>query len=235
MIDILAHFAAWWFPRVCVACGFISDSLYLDLCSICKRNLPWIDLRCYKCGAKLKTAHDGILCQECINSAPPYDRLCALFSYDPPLNKLINRLKFNRDLYPGKLFARLLMDAIQEKWYLNQHLPEVIIPMPLHTKRLHHRGYNQALEISLPISKALHIPIDLQICKRIKNTHPQARLNKTQRSINLYGAFVADRCNYEHIALVDDVVTTGSTISALSKVLLASGVKQIDVWCVCRA
>lgn len=235
MIDILAHFAAWWLPRVCVACGFISDNVYVDLCSFCKRNLPWIDLRCYKCGAKIKTAHDGILCHECINYAPPYDRLCALFSYDPPLNKLINRLKFNRDLYPGKLFASLLRQAIQEQWYSNQILPEVIIPMPLHTKRQQQRGYNQALEISLPIAKALKIPIDLKTCKRIRNTPPQARLNKAQRSTNLAGAFAAERCNYEHVALVDDVVTTGSTISALSKVLLASGVKQIDVWCVCRA
>lgn len=235
MIDILAQFAAWWLPRVCAVCGFISDNVYLDLCSLCKRNLPWIDLRCYKCGEKLKTAHDAVLCQQCISTSPPYDRLCALFSYEPPLNKLINRLKFNRDLYPGKLFATLLQQAIQEKWYANQILPEVIIPVPLHIKRQHQRGYNQALELSVPIAKSLKIPIDVHTCKRIRNTPAQARLNKAQRSTNLVGAFIAERCNYEHVALVDDVVTTGSTIAAVSNVLLASGVKQIDVWCVCRA
>lgn len=235
MIDILAHFAAWWLPRVCAVCGFVSDNIYIDLCSLCKKNLPWINLRCYHCGAKIETAHDGIICQQCISSTPPYERVCALFDYEPPLNKLINRLKFHRDLFPGKLFAQLLLPAIQEKWYQKQTLPEVIIPMPLHIKRQYQRGYNQALEIALPVAKALNLPIDLHVCKRIRNTPPQARLNKAQRSTNLESAFIAQHCSYEHVALVDDVVTTGSTIAAVSKVLLASGVKQIDVWCVCRA
>jgi ComF family protein len=144
-------------------------------------------------------------------------------------------LKFNRDLYPGKLFAKLLLDSIRQRWYLNHKLPEVIIPVPLHSKRHRQRGYNQSLEICLPVARTLKIPLDLRTCKRVRNTPAQARLNKTQRSANVQNAFVAQECRYEHVALVDDVVTTGSTISALSYALLSKGVKQIDVWCICRA
>jgi ComF family protein len=108
----------------------------------------------------------------------------------------------------------------------------------LHKDRQRKRGYNQAAEIALPISKALKIPLDLKSCQRARYTEAQAKLNKNSRTRNLTTAFVVNKASlrgYKHVALVDDVVTTGSTIRAVSCVLLAAGVESIDVWCVCRA
>jgi len=237
-ISKVQQLAAWLLPRVCAGCGFSSDDQTLDLCTNCKSNLPWLDDRCYQCGLQMLKLSESIICEKCQTSPPPFNRLCALFTYKPPLPKLIGSLKFGRQLFPGALFGKLLTAAITERWYINKPLPQIIIPVPLHEKRLRKRGYNQATEISLPIAKALGIPLGLDVCTRIRHTKAQARLSKASRTRNLAAAFSVDlgrRCRYKSVALVDDVVTTGSTIRAVSKVLVAAGVESVEVWCVCRA
>lgn len=199
-------------------------------------NLPWIDSRCYQCGLTMTKSSESIICDKCQASPPPFSRLCALFAYQPPLTKLIGGLKFGRQLYSGALFGNLLAEKISQKWYLNRPLPEIIIPVPLHEKRQRKRGYNQAAEISIPLAKKLDIPVGLDVCMRVKETKAQARLHKDLRTRNLLNAFSVNMSNkYKHVALVDDVVTTGSTIRAVSYELLKVGVDSIDVWCICRA
>jgi len=181
-------------------------------------------------------ANEAIICERCSNSPPPFNRLCALFSYQPPIIRLIGSLKFGRQLYPATLFGKLLAEAITQRWYQHKNLPQVIIPVPLHSKRYRQRGYNQAAELSKPLAKYLDLPLDLELCSRIRNTSPQARLSKNKRTRNLSSAFAVNMTeNYNHVALVDDVVTTGSTVRALSLVLRAAGVELIDIWCVARA
>jgi ComF family protein len=214
-------------------CGFDSENLDMDLCSYCKDILPWLQDRCYKCGTQLKQHTEAMICEKCISNPPPYERLCALFTYEPPIRGLINRLKFNHQLYPAQLFATLMLEAIN-RWYSNKPLPNVIIPVPLHDKRYRQRGYNQAFEIASPIAAALKIPIDQSICQRIKYTVAQARLTRIDRLKNLESAFIANINNLDNVVLFDDVVTTGSTIRALSSALQTAGVKHIEVWAVCR-
>jgi ComF family protein len=236
MLDIIEQMSAWILPRVCVGCGFNSGCLHLDLCQYCKKNLPWLAMRCYSCGLRLDTHNEAIICDKCRNQPPEFNCLYALFEYAPPLTKLINQLKFSKKLNVGALLGYLLTETIMQSWYRKKSLPEVIIPVPLHERRLKQRGYNQALEICTPVSKNLQIPLNTQLCKRIKYTRQQTRLDKSQRIDNLEGAFSVNLAlNYKHVAIVDDVVTTGSTVKALSIALRNAGVEIIDVWCVCRA
>ncbi len=235
MLEYCAQFSEWLISHVCVCCGFKSDTKNLDLCTYCRSNLPWLQDRCYQCGAPMLGLNEAIICARCQDVSPNYDRLCALFSYEQPLSKLINGLKFGRQLYVGKLFAALLVEAITTKWYVAKPLPELIIPVPLHIKRLRQRGYNQAIEIAQPIAKALHIPLAFDACLRTRYTPPQARLQRKQRLKNLTNSFQVNSSFSlpEHVALIDDVVTTGSTIRSICKPLRAAGVQSIDIWCVC--
>jgi ComF family protein len=235
MLHKLAVLSAWLLPRICVSCGFNSYNLKLDLCADCKQHLPWIDTRCYQCGAQITKPSESIVCEKCQSSPPPFNRLCALFKYKPPVIRLIGSLKFGRQLYPAQVFGHLLTEAIMQRWYVQQPLPQLIIPVPLHEKRHRQRGYNQATEISLPIAKTLHIPLGLDVCERVRYTKAQAKLNRAYRTRNLTAAFKAKiSSKYKSVALVDDVVTTGSTVRAVSMALIAAGVENIEVWCVCR-
>lgn len=164
---------------------------------------------------------------------PPFARVCALFRYAEPLTKIIYKLKFGGRLDYVMPIGSLMTYRIKNSWYSNEPLPEVIIPVPLSTQRYRTRGYNQSTMLGKIIAKGLHIPIDVSACSRIRNTKMQARLAKKDRGVNLQGAFIA-KTRAKHIALVDDVVTTGSTVRAASYALQAAGVEQVDVWAVCR-
>lgn len=234
MLDKLHHLYNWVLPRICVGCGFSSDDPYVDLCKFCKVHLPWFKDGCIKCGANLENVNASIICEDCVNQPPPFDRVYALFKYEPPLNGLVNKLKFHEQLIPASFFAQLFFTAVTQDWYADKPLPQAIIPVPLHQKRLLNRGYNQALEISLPLGKALNLPVRADLCQKTRNTPPQARLKREMRLNNLRNAFKAQNSNFSSVAIVDDVVTTGSTVRAMSYALHAAGIQQIDVWCVCR-
>lgn len=236
MLHNLQQIFAWALPRICVCCGFNSNDLYLDLCLTCKEQLPWLAECCYQCGIPILKLSESIICEQCQQCVPPYNRTCALFTYKPPITKLIGSLKFGRQLFPGALFGSLMVEAITKHWYKQESLPQVIIPVPLHERRYRQRGYNQVVEICAPIANVLGIPLDSKWCSRIKYTMAQAKLKKTLRQRNLVDAFRVDVMHkYKYVALVDDIVTTGSTIKAVSLVLQDAGVENIDVWCVARA
>lgn len=119
--------------------------------------------------------------------------------------------------------------------YQTEKLPDVIIPVPLHRSRQYERGFNQAIESARPISKRLNIPIEYKRCKRLVNTAAQSKLPANQRANNVKNAFVAHQdLAYKHIALLDDVMTTGHTLIEMSRALYYVGVKRIDVWCCAR-
>ena len=231
---MLRKLEQWFFPFVCGLCSEFSDRQQ-DLCQRCFDSLPWIVDRCYHCGEDLLLSESSISCKRCETNPFSFDRLCALFSYEPPIRQLISRLKFSSNLSDGRILAELLKEKISV-WYKEQPLPEALIPMPLHIKRLRKRGFNQALELVLPIHKHHQIPILIDACVRIKNTRPQAELGEIERKQNMENAFkVVKPFAFEHIAIIDDVVTTGSTVHALSKVLKQTGVDRIDIWCIGRA
>jgi len=145
----------------------------------------------------------------------------------------MQQLKLNQALYLadtlGKEMANYLSNQLTSR-------PELIIPVPLHRRRLHSRGYNQALELSRPISKALNIPIDWQCCERIKNTQTQAQLTAKARKNNVKNAFAINNLPaVEYVAIVDDTMTTGHTVWALASQLKQAGVQRVDAWICARA
>jgi len=231
---MLKKIEQWVFPAICCLCRQYSDT-DRDLCQRCWHSLPWIEDRCYGCGERLEGGEYSVFCESCSNRAYAFDRLCALFSYEPPVTKLITDLKFNKQLAYGKILGELLADKVMH-WYRDKPLPEAVLPVPLYRDRLRKRGFNQSLEFLWPLKSRISIPIILDTCLRIRKTPPQAKMDKAERKQNLKDAFqMAKPIRFEHIVIMDDVVTTGSTVHAMSQVLKEAGVDQIDIWCICRA
>jgi ComF family protein len=231
-IDYLKKMFTWLLPYTCVLCHHTSDR-YQDLCAECYKTLPWLQQHCLRCGIPLFTTE---ICGHCLQKIPSFDTTHALFLYQTPITQLILELKFKQSLINAQLLGELLTAHIQHIWYQTAPLPDVIIPIPLHPERLKERGYNQALEIARPISKSLQIPINTMACQRIKATTPQTILPAKERQQNIKNAFtVSQSLAHRHVAVIDDVITTGYTISEFCKTLKQNGVRTIDVWCCARA
>lgn len=218
----------WILPPTCLLCGSHSDQRR-DLCKACEADLPWVGTACYQCALPIT---GGTVCGLCLKNTPPYDRTIALCYYRFPMPHLVTGLKFQKKLSHAQVLGNLLADRME---FLYVSKPDVLIPVPLHPKRLRQRGYNQALELARPIAKRLNMPIDFRSCQRIKATEAQTGIPAKERMKNMKGAFsVSSSLNKSHVVLIDDVMTTGSTVIELSRVLRESGVKQIDVVCCAR-
>jgi len=219
-------------PATCVLCS-AQNKREIDLCHLCEADLPWLKNTCQQCAQPLIiTTHS--FCGKCLQHEPSFNRTIALFHYQQPLDYLISSLKFQQQLLFARLLGELLMERLKIH-YQYHPLPNCIIPVPLHKKRLQERGFNQAMEIARPIAKKLKLPIDIKNCQRIKFTVAQSDLPADERLKNVKDAFTVNSAlKYQHVAIVDDVMTTGHTIEELSKELRKSGVKQIDVWCIAR-
>lgn len=220
----------------CILCG-IDHALELGLCSFCKSILPWFQLnqyRCHKC-LKILTNLSHLLCDDCnYATIQPFDKILTIFNYAPPIKQMIIELKFKNKLYYAKFLSKILYKKITTQWYTNNDIPEALIPVPLHINRLRTRGFNQVIELIKPLGKV--IKIDKSSCTKIKNTISQMNLIKTSRIINIKHAFVAKRLPYKYIAILDDVITTGSTIKSLAIAIKRQNPAiNIDVWCIARA
>lgn len=220
------------FPYYCILCHDKSKR-DLDLCIDCEQFLPWLKNVCVCCSAPLVISMQRT-CGRCLNKPLPFHKLCIFFSYTETIKKMIIDLKFKQRLIYAHILGTLLAEKINSL-YQNEELPDIIIPVPLHKKRLYERGYNQAIELARPISKKLNIGIGYKHCIRIKNTIAQSLLPAKQRSSNVKNAFIAKQnLDEQHIALLDDVMTTGHTLIEMSRALYDVGVKRIDVWCCAR-
>ncbi len=224
------------FSPCCVLCSTKVTGA-ISLCQPCLEDLPRIKTTCYQCGLPLKNRQGESLCGQCQQSLPPIDYLISSLHYTYPVGYLVSQLKFQRDLTYAKIFSQLLLTTLQMHYRERySERPEIIIPVPLHKKRSRQRGFNQALEIAQPIAKALNIPIVANAIKRIKYTEAQSLLSALERCKNLRNSFVLSKpITAEHIVLVDDVVTTGTTVYELATLLKKSGVRKVGVWAVARA
>ncbi|MFA6409196.1 MAG: ComF family protein [Gammaproteobacteria bacterium] len=190
---------------------------------------------CLLCKARCER-RDLDLCNACLKDLPSCDdaKIIAPFLYAEPIDRMILALKFGQDLKYARLLGKLLTEKLLLKY---QHLPkpEVIIPIPLHKKRLAERGYNQALEIARYVGKEMQIRVDTQSCERAKNTLAQSSLSHKDRKNNISGAFkLRKNLRAKHVVILDDVTTTGNTVTELSETLKCAGAARIDVWCVCK-
>lgn len=216
-------------PRHCVACGLPSGPG--NLCEPCNRDLPRIRNPCLQCGAAL-SLHSDRFCGGCLAQPPPWNRAVVTFDYRFPVNRLVCRFKFNRDLAAGQALGRELCDAIREA---NSPLPNLIIPVPLHRYRLIRRSFNQAERIAVQVGRALDIRVDSRALARCRPTPAQSGLSLSERKRNVRGAFRSRGKLPEHVAIVDDVMTSGTTLGECTRVLRSAGVRTITVWALARA
>ncbi len=213
-------------PKRCPLCAAHTTQAF---CADCRRLLPWITTACEVCGAAL---HEVGVCGRCQSRPPYYDHAVIPFKYRTPVSTQIQALKYHDQLrYAAALGAMIC----QRAWKDPRAAPDVLIPVPLHRKRLRQRGFNQALEIARRIGKELGIEVSHSLLERIKNTVPQTTLDKAERRRNVKGAFqTTPTPPPAHVALVDDVVTSGSTVNAAARALKRAGVKTVSVWAAAR-
>ena len=218
------------FPPLCVLCGMPGEG-QVDLCRGCLDELPFNRQACRLCGAPLTA--DSVVCGHCPRRPPPMARSYIPFRYDAPLDHLLQQLKFHRALHLAPLLGALMAAEIRQR---SAPLPQCLLPVPLHPGRLRERGYNQALELARPLSRLLAIPIAPRLCRRERATIAQTSLQGAERRRNLRGAFVAEAMEMpRHVAIVDDVVTTGATVEELARTLRRAGVEEVEVWACARA
>lgn len=216
-------------PAICALC----KQLYRGpeaVCEDCIASFDRTDHACQYCAHPLPDA-DFSVCGNCIKKKNYFDKAYIAYRYEDPLRSLLHQFKYEEKLYLSSFFARLIQDALD----LNDEKPDYLIPMPMHPTRLKERGFNQAVVLTQLLSKKLKIPYLLNHCRKLKNTVPQASLKLEERQKNLRHAFEVKRSELEHVAIIDDLLTTGSTANELAKKLKDAGVKRVDVWCCARA
>ncbi len=213
-------------PNPCLLCGAY-DSNHI-LCSLCLADLPHLGNVCPQCASPTPTS---VLCGSCLKSPPNYQITHSLYSYKAPIDQLIIQMKYHDKLALCQFFAQQLYQQIKDK-----PLPDMLIAIPLHPKRIKNRGYNQSWEITKILGKKLNIPISSTVLSRVRDTLPQASLPYSERKKNMVKAFkVKQKPNVDRIALIDDVVTTGHTANIAAYELQKAGVDHIELWTIARA
>ncbi|WP_434602034.1 ComF family protein [Pseudomonas sp. Z4-7] len=220
--------------QLCLLCGESTDTLQ-PICTPCESELPWLGEHCAVCALPLPMA--GLRCGQCAARPPAFERVLAPWAYDFPVDSLITRFKHQAKWPLGRLLGELLAQSLQHHFDEGLERPDALVPVPLASRRLRQRGFNQATLLARWLSAALRIPCEDDLLLRIQDTPAQQVLDARARRRNLRQAFaLAPRAvlNNRHLALVDDVLTTGATAQALARLLLDAGAARVDVYCLAR-
>lgn len=218
--------------HLCVGC--LSPTRQDGLCDGCNADLPRNDTACARCALPLflsTTDPLGALCGPCISQPPAFDRVVAPWLYSFPVNSLISQFKYGKQRAFGKPLAGLLAQEIAAS---GNDQPECLIPVPMHPSRERERGFNQAEEIALWLADELGVPVVSHLALRRKLGDTQSGLTRRQRLVNLKGAFRVSGPIPEHVAVVDDVVTTGATAEELARKLKKAGARTVEIWALAR-
>ena len=219
-------------PLRCLVCNEAGADGH-DICADCQRVLPWNQSACARCG--LPMPEPVAACGRCLRKPPPLDRVHAAFRYGFPVDQLLPRLKFHHDLAAGRELAEAMRVALADTLSIESERPQALIPVPLHSRRLRQRGYNQALELARPLASHFAIPLLAGALGRVRDIAPQSGLGALARRRNPRGAFaVGSETLPAHVALVDDVMTTGATLWECARVLKRAGVQRVDAWVAAR-
>ena len=225
-LDIGAKFARMLPAQPCLLCGASShDGL---CCAACAADLPRLSAEhCPVCALPTLA---GSICGHCLKQPPPFDHTVAAFGYKFPLDKLIQALKYRDRLILVNFLAEALVQRITTQ-------PDCIVALPLHAIRLRERGFNQSLLLAHQVSRRVGIPLLADACNRVRNTPPQSSLPWKERDKNMRQAFAckpgAD-VRGKHVAVVDDVMTSGASIGELARALKKAGAKEVSAWVAAR-
>ena len=225
--------STFW-PPTCVLCGGRGSAPAQDLCGACEADLPVNSVACAVCAEPLAAAIDGHLrCGLCLKRAPRFDAAVAAYRYAYPIDHLVRALKYQSAIVQARVLGDLLANRVRTG---RSEFPGLLIPVPLAPQRFRSRGYNQALELARRLEMQLRIPMRADLIMRTRETVEQVGLGQKERRRNIRNAFaITGPLPAHHIAIVDDVITTGSTANELARVLKRAGAKRVEVWAVARA
>ncbi len=214
-------------PEKCALCHKKTPS---GFCQDCQTLLPWKHCFCPVCSTERPVSR---VCGQCQNTPPHYFLSAIPFNYCAPISDQIHQLKYQNQIHFAVPLAKMFYQWLSQN---DIPLPNLIVPIPLHRHRINQRGFNQALEISRVLSKLLGVPFNRSMLSRCIDTSSQTGLSEKLRTTNVKQAFnVNTKTHYDHIALVDDVVTSGSTVNEAAKSLLMSGAaSKISVWAITK-
>lgn len=225
-------------PPICHICRtFIADAGELHICPVCRDQLAPVTAPCCTvCGLPFAGAGDNHICGTCLSHPPHFDSARAALLYEGAARDLIHTFKYNRRTHLRRPLALLALEHIAP--FLGEQQPDVIIPVPLHRSRLRSRGFNQAVLLGTLFSERLLIPMQVDCLARIRKTEPQVELTADQRKHNVKGAFAVnrpERVRGRRVILLDDVMTTGSTVDECALELKKAGAAAVIVATVARA
>ncbi|MCS2171150.1 DNA utilization protein GntX [Scandinavium sp. TWS1a] len=216
---------------LCWLCQMPLALAHWGVCSRCARAVSSRLPVCPRCG--LPAAGGQTDCGRCLQRAPPWQSLVAVNDYGPPLSTLVKTWKFSARPELARTLGRLLLLRLRQ--YTGRQKPDRLLAVPLWQRRHWQRGYNQADLLCRPLAHWLGISYQPEAIRRVMPTATQHQLSARLRKQNLKNAFrIEFPVQGLHIALVDDVVTTGSTVAELSRLLLQNGAASVQVWCLCR-
>jgi len=238
------------FPSRCLLCQKTVISLSIngniEICPECLSGLPYNEVSCRHCAVPLATEgerdmKESVLCGRCIKKLPVFDYVYSPLRYEGGAIRLIHQLKFSGKITFSRTLGEIMLDCWEDKTTQNSsvdmlHKPDYLLPVPLHKSRMRQRGFNQSIELARVMAKKLNIPIECNVVRRIRRTSSQTGLNAKQRRNNIKGAFeVVQKIPAKRVLIVDDVMTTGSTVNELARVLKKKSVEQVGVLCLARA
>jgi ComF family protein len=221
-------------PRNCLLCEGATAGT--ALCPSCRDDLPWNLHACWRCGLPLG-APDEQLCVACEQQPPLQVRTLAPLLYGFPVDHLVSGLKYHGRLAHAPLLGGLLLEHVQAAAV---PVPDLLLPVPLHAQRLAERGCNQALEIARPLARHFRRPLEIRLLQRERATVAQMSLDAASRARNPQGAFRIDEnrlatLGHVHsVAVIDDVMTTGATLTAIATTLQQAGIAHVEFWVVAR-
>lgn len=214
-------------PPACTLCGTATAGDLL--CAPCTAELPWNTPACPGCA--LPAAQD-VLCPACQQKPRAFDAAFAAFVLATPVQQGIHALKYQARFAQAPLLAAAFASRLRDR---AAPLPTLLLPVPLHWRRQWSRGYNQSLELARIIGTELSIAVDTKAAKRLHATPDQIGQTAVQRRKNLKGAFaVSAAVAGQHIALLDDVMTTGATLEELARACKAAGAETVEAWAIAR-
>lgn len=235
---LLHAFLDMFFPPLCHVChSFIPDADELHICPACRAQMmPLGRPFCSVCGIPFLGAGDDHLCGDCIRHPPAYDAARAAIAYAGPVCKLIHDFKYTHKVHLRRPLALLIIQHLND--VVAGHDWDLIIPVPLHVRRLRSRGFNQAVLLGELLARKWRLPMERRTLRRVRWTEPQINLPAVDRRDNVKGAFAVHdvaRVAGKRVILLDDVMTTGSTVNECAAVLKKAGAEEILVVTVSRA
>jgi len=215
------------FPIPCLLCGLAAERY--GLCQPCIAELPVLGHACKRCALPVQNAQ---ICGHCLRS-PPYQNLSfSLYRYESTVRRCITAFKYNNQLHFSHLFAQQMAIFLSAR----PALPHCLVPIPLHPRRIRQRGFNQSAEVAKYLASALNIAYRPELLQRVRLTQSQSELPFQQRKKNMRNAFACKQQSLpSHIAIIDDVMTSGYTAGEAAKIFKRQGVEIIEVWTIARA